>query len=683
MNHLYRIAEEKCSGNYILFFPHFYYNIPETFVESVIPSKESMCLTVSGDNFQTGPILVSKDIFEYASFPVAANDIGFITSFIENIEMNKLFIIQTNWFDFKLSEKKIFSKRHLAYHSLTGSESPLSFIVDNSKPIKTKLEFPVETSFKPTSIDSKVGIIILNYNQPWYTEECIYSIKKYTRVPYEIIIVDNGSTDDSISRLQKIKDITLISNKKNEGFSKGCNIGAAKSTSDFFLFLNNDTLVKKPLWLSNLLYQMKMDETIGAIGASGGVLDPITYKHLGFEPPGTITSCQYIEGWCLLLRRSVFEKLDGFDSKNFSPAYCEDSDLCFRVKDLGLSVIQYPTAIMHYGSVTAKSMKFDYKAATHKNVKRLISKHQLEKKVDYTKFSKILLFRQGATGDILNTTGAVHQIKKENPAIQIHYMVASASKEILYNNPDIDKVLTIESRHYDRNYDCIISFDDYGQPATSYLLEKIIKDNSYCYFRGYHPLMQTSLSCRKERGSLKKSYLDIFSEIAGVKYSKKPVFNPSYSSYNIKEPYVVLSMNSGWRSRNYPQTQQLIARFKKEGIQLVVTGGAGIINMENIMDLRGKTSLSDLYEIFKKAKACITIDSLPLHIACLADIPVFCLWSVTEPEHVVKTYPKKHKFLYSKSKNYPSYLEYEPSCWTGLDHPYVFSEFLKFYKEII
>src|SRR5438309_5799082 len=93
----------------------------------------------------------------------------------------------------------------------------------------------------------KLSIIVLTYNTSKLTERCVRSILKYYKSligkEVEIIVVDNASTDQTISNLKKIQSLKLIENRENYGFSKGNNIGARTALGKYILFLNSDTVV--------------------------------------------------------------------------------------------------------------------------------------------------------------------------------------------------------------------------------------------------------------------------------------------------------------------------------------------------------------------------------------------------------------------------------------------------------
>ena len=111
----------------------------------------------------------------------------------------------------------------------------------------------------------KTSIVILTYNNLDYTKQCIESIREYTKnEEYELIVVDNLSTDGTREWLSDQEDIIKILNEENKGFPKGCNQGIEISTGDNILLLNNDVIVTKN-WLSNLITCLYSDKTIGAV----------------------------------------------------------------------------------------------------------------------------------------------------------------------------------------------------------------------------------------------------------------------------------------------------------------------------------------------------------------------------------------------------------------------------------
>ena len=178
-------------------------------------------------------------------------------------------------------------------------------------------------------MNRKTSIIILTYNNLDKTKDCIESIRKYTdKDSYEIIVVDNNSTDDTKLFLEEQDDIKVIFNESNVGFPMGCNIGIANAEETYdILLLNNDTIVTKN-WLSNLKKCLYSDEKIGAVGAvsnNGANLQGVDFTYNDFDEMQNLASKNNISdvkkweekvcliGYCLLIKREVMDQLNGLD----------------------------------------------------------------------------------------------------------------------------------------------------------------------------------------------------------------------------------------------------------------------------------------------------------------------------------------------------------------------------------
>lgn len=231
----------------------------------------------------------------------------------------------------------------------------------------------------------KIAIIVLNYNGKKNTLECINSIKRLKKANYEveIIIVDNASSDGSRQAFSKLKDIILINNQSNLGYSGGNNIGikeALKRNSDYILILNNDTIVEKN-FLVNLIKATNKGDIISpkiyfakgfefhesrykkadlgkVIWYAGGEIDwqNVIGKHIGVDEVDKGQYSASIEtgfatGACMFVKREVFEKVGFFDEKYF--LYLEDIDLCERAKRAGFKITFEPKAIIWHKNASS------------------------------------------------------------------------------------------------------------------------------------------------------------------------------------------------------------------------------------------------------------------------------------------------------------------------------------------
>ncbi|MEM2618737.1 MAG: glycosyltransferase family 2 protein [candidate division WOR-3 bacterium] len=210
-----------------------------------------------------------------------------------------------------------------------------------------------------------VSIIVLNFNGKDLLERCLDSIKENTSYPnYEVIVVDNGSTDGSQAMVEKrYRWVKLIKNKENLGFAKGNNIGIRAAEGDYILLLNNDTIIIQKDWLNNMVATAEEDPRIGIVGCRLITPDG-TIQHVGgwFNIRGTghyvkdidrTREVDYVTGTALLIKREVINKI-GLLDENFSPAYYEDTDWCARCKKAGYKVVcTHKSTIIHVGSATA------------------------------------------------------------------------------------------------------------------------------------------------------------------------------------------------------------------------------------------------------------------------------------------------------------------------------------------
>lgn len=243
-----------------------------------------------------------------------------------------------------------------------------------------------------------ISIIIVNYKVKDYIMPCIESI--YETVPkmlsFEIIVVDNHSQDGSVEAIQSTyPDVLLIENHFNEGFSKGINRGASKSSGQYLFILNPDTILQNNA-ISTLLASINQDENIGAVGPqlisvdghrqqsywkfptffntilSLLYMDKLNYKknYYGF-PPHKIFDVDSISGGAIFIRSHIFNLCNGFDTNLF---WMEDIDLCYRLNKKGFRTVY---------SSEATVIHFQGKSATQNY--RLSIYNQLISKIKYFK----------------------------------------------------------------------------------------------------------------------------------------------------------------------------------------------------------------------------------------------------------------------------------------------------------
>src|SRR5690606_33492887 len=162
---------------------------------------------------------------------------------------------------------------------------------------------------------------------------CLYALKRYTDAPYEIIVVDNGSTDGTLE-LCREEEVILASLPENRGFPAACNIGIKLASGDNLLLLNNDVIVK-PRWLSSMLTCLQSSDDIGLVGPMTNYIgghQKIDYvnvdedsEFLKLPKPRLWKETERLVGFCLLMRRQLVARIARLDER-FSPGQYEDDD---------------------------------------------------------------------------------------------------------------------------------------------------------------------------------------------------------------------------------------------------------------------------------------------------------------------------------------------------------------------
>lgn len=235
----------------------------------------------------------------------------------------------------------------------------------------------------------KTSIVILTYNKLDYTRQCIDSIRRYTAPDcYELIVVDNNSTDDTPHWLASQSDIQTIFNPVNRGFPAGCNQGIKVSTGDNVLLLNNDTVVTHH-WLDNLLECLYGSDNIGAVGPVTNYAFYDSSIKAGYksveemqEFAGRYNTARErrpeqrlkLIGFCMLLRRSVVDEVGLLDER-FTPGHYEDDDYSLRIRRAGYRLMLCnDTFIHHYGSVSFKDDEQAHKEIGKKNAAKFEEK---------------------------------------------------------------------------------------------------------------------------------------------------------------------------------------------------------------------------------------------------------------------------------------------------------------------
>jgi GT2 family glycosyltransferase len=240
---------------------------------------------------------------------------------------------------------------------------------------KIRSDSPVTEQFTPLIFteheNPDCSIVIPVYNKHPYTFHCLKSLLDHSAdESFEVIVVDDCSSDKTQKMLAGISGIRVVKNPENLGFIKSCNAGADAARGEYLVILNNDTEVRDG-WLTALRQTFNDFPDAGMVGArlvfadgslqeAGGIVwrDGSAWNYGRGEDPNNpnyayCRQVDYCSGACLMIPLRGFQQLGGFDT-HYAPAYYEDTDLAFKVREAGKKVyVQTNATITHFEGITS------------------------------------------------------------------------------------------------------------------------------------------------------------------------------------------------------------------------------------------------------------------------------------------------------------------------------------------
>jgi GT2 family glycosyltransferase len=261
-----------------------------------------------------------------------------------------------------------------------------------------------------------VSIIVVNYNGGEFVLKCIQSILRSSYPFIEVLIVDNHSTDRSDASIEVNfkgeKRVRIIRNSENTGYSAAINLAAQKANGNYLAILNND-IVPRPDWLSRPVELMEEDHSVGAVqpllffydsptvvNDAGHFIDKlgIVYSRDSRTSNDILVNAEDeifgAAGAAIIVRRTVFDDLDGFDSDFFM--LFEETDFCWRVWLSGHRVLLVPSSIVYHKARASYRLKLDVSYLFNRN--RLCSMLKNYERMDVIRFVPANLLVIMATG---------------------------------------------------------------------------------------------------------------------------------------------------------------------------------------------------------------------------------------------------------------------------------------------
>lgn len=267
--------------------------------------------------------------------------------------------------------------RNLATVGIRGTLMRIQYSGYHALPAPAGLETieevgdPVPPEALPVSPAPQVSIVIPVFNKWVYTAACLRSIADAQCASrFEVIVVDDQSTDQTAEQLAGVKGLKVLRNPENAGFIDSCNRGAAAARGKYLVLLNNDTQVTDG-WLDRLLDTFRAFPDAGLVGSRliypdgklqecgglifsdgsgwnfgrGAVAESPEYKY--------VRKVDYCSGACIMVETELFNGCGGFDVR-YRPAYYEDTDLAFRVRASGRKVLVQPAStVIHHEGITS------------------------------------------------------------------------------------------------------------------------------------------------------------------------------------------------------------------------------------------------------------------------------------------------------------------------------------------
>ena len=347
---------------------------------------------------------------------------------------------------------------------------------------ENRKKFPKLTLPKQETPD--ISIIIPAHNQFESTYHCIASIiLSYNEISYEVIIVDDTSSDSTKDLENYIENARVIRNDTNLGFLKSCNKAAQTGRGKYLVFLNNDTEVTSG-WLDELVSIFRRFDKVGLVGAkllypdgslqeAGGIVwNNGQPWNLGkgdnaFSPKfNYVRQVDYVSGAALMIETEIWNKVNGF-SEEFAPAYYEDTDLAFKVRKAGYKTVYCPfSEVIHFEGMS-----------NGRDTSTGIKQHQV---INSPKF------RAKWINDYYNNGSVGHENVRLNMDRYIHYRVLV----IDYSTPKPDQEAgghaTVQEIHLLQSLGCKVSFLPNNFAHEGKYTEFLQKMGVECFYAPYY-----------------------------------------------------------------------------------------------------------------------------------------------------------------------------------------------------
>ncbi len=259
---------------------------------------------------------------------------------------------------------------------------------------------PIEERPPVQTHQASVDIIVCVHNALPDVQRCLESVVRYTTPPYSLILVDDGSESETYNYLSEFANshgATLLRNEEAKGYTRAANQGLRRSSADYVVLLNSDTVVT-PEWLDRLIACAESDPRIGLVGPLSNTASWQSIPEVEFQgdwavnplPAGTTIeemgklvarysarlypSMPFLNGFCLLIRRELIEDIGYFDEETFGAGYGEENDYALRARKAGWTLALADDAYVYHAQSRSYSTEARKRLAKRANT-LLAKKH--------------------------------------------------------------------------------------------------------------------------------------------------------------------------------------------------------------------------------------------------------------------------------------------------------------------
>lgn len=243
-----------------------------------------------------------------------------------------------------------------------------------------------------------ISIVTVNYNSRDMLRDCLSSLEKHVHVPYEVIVVDNGSEDGSTQNLPGGDKVRVLKQSDNLGFSKGCNRGAREAKGDVLHFLNPDTVVDESIndayktvlaSKDEVTFTTRLSTPAGVIEKTNHVIP--TLGNMWKLLVNSEKAQQWHIGASVLVRPDLYWRLGGFSEEYFM--YWEDIDFFYKLQRAGLANRRLPTVIIHHRGGCSRNVWSTWQRLDFMEKSGFTFAEKFGIRLDYFVFKHLAFFR--------------------------------------------------------------------------------------------------------------------------------------------------------------------------------------------------------------------------------------------------------------------------------------------------